>query len=110
MYIVLIMTIRVIRDKFGNKIKLIPDRLNHILTIHPEIKGLEDKIDLTLKDPDIVKQSIYDCNVHIYYKYFKKKPKEKHFAVVIKINDNNFIITTYITDRIKKGDLIWKKD
>jgi len=104
------MAIKIIQDKFGNKIKLTLDRLNHILTTHPEIKGLEDKISITLKDPDIIKQSIYESNVHIYYKHYKMKPKEKHLAVVIRINVNNFVITTYITDRIKKGDLIWKKN
>ena len=99
-----------IEDKFGNKIKLALDRLNHILITHPEIKGLKDKIGETLKDPDVIKQSIYESKVHIYYKYYKKKPQEKYLVVVTRIDINNFVITTYITDRIKKGDLIWKKN
>jgi hypothetical protein len=31
-------------------------------------------------------------------------------VAVIKINIDRFVLTGYISDRIKKGDVLWKKD
>jgi len=31
-------------------------------------------------------------------------------AVVVRIDEDKFMITAYITDKIKRGEEVWKKD
>lgn len=83
------------------------ERLNHIFMTHPEVKKFENVIRDVLKDPCILKRSVYDKEVVLYYKYFE--PIKKYITVAVKINVDSFVLTSYITDRIKEGDIIWKK-
>jgi len=50
--------------------------------------------------------------VVIYYKNYPKTPvTNKYLAVVVKINEmENFIITAYFTERVKKGEIVWEKN
>lgn len=97
---------RVITDVFGRNVRITKERLNHILMVHPEMKKLEDKISHVLKDPDYIKQSTYDEEVILYYKYFTSI--KKYITVVVK-RDMYFVLTSYITNRIKEGDVLWRK-
>lgn len=94
------------------KILLLEYHWEHIVEKHPE---LEDSylqfIPEILENPDLVKRSVHDQKVLLFYKYYEKIYNGKYVCVVVKLHpDNNFIITAYITDRIKKGELIWKKN
>lgn len=62
------------------------------------------------------RKSIY-CYIYLYIlvvccgHVIKTPVTNKYLAVVVKINEiENFIITAYFTDRIKKGELIWEKN
>jgi len=96
-------------DYFGNEIILSQQRWVHIIQEHPEIAGYLDEIKFTLKGPDLVKRSKRDEDVHLYYRFFKEVLRGKYILVVVKISVPNFIITCYITHRIKEGEIIWKK-
>ncbi len=91
-------------------IELPPERWKHITTEHPEVKKLKNKIKEVLRKPDIVKGSKRDKNVWLYYKFSQEIFGGKYLLVVVKKGDKSFILTFYITDRIKKGDFIWKKE
>jgi len=91
----------------GRKIKFTKERYSHIIIRHPELEGNLDYIEKTLMNADFVQESIYDKTVQLYYKTIKNK---EYFVVVIKVlNNHGFIITAYIANVIKKGEIVWKK-
>lgn len=61
-----------------------------------------------LKDPDEVRRSKQDPRVHLYYKSIGKVS----ICVVADHQDRKeaYIITKYLTDRIKEGEQIYVKD
>ena len=65
------------------------------------MKDKEEIVKDTLKNPNEIRTSRKDKRVFLYYKKFN----EKYSCVVAKhLNGDGFIITTYITDRIKMGE------
>lgn len=67
---------------------------------HPSIGSKEKEARETLRSPDIIRVSNSDEKVFLYYKkYFKN-----YLCVVVKHeNGRGFIITVYITNKIKEG-------
>ena len=98
------------KDKFNNTIKLTDKQWSHIIKEHPEIESYKDKLSDVLKNPDLVKKSKRDKDTFLYYRYYKGIYKGKYLLVVARTKNNPMLLTCYITDRIKQGDLIWKKD
>ena len=71
---------------------------------HPEIKNNFALVKSTLIMPDLITKSKIDKNVLLFY----KKTNGYWFCVVAKcFNIDGFIITAYITDKIKEGVRIW---
>jgi len=102
-------TVLEVVDLFGRKVKLSKERLNHILQ-RVEMRGQEGKMKKTLTMPDEVRKSIKDEKVWLFYKHFAHTPvSEKYMVVVVKIlSKAGTIITSYFTDRIKKGKVVWQ--
>ena len=72
---------------------------------HPEVKGKLLLIKETLKMPDLVTRSKVDKTVLLFY----KKINGYWLCVVTKSSVlDGFIITAYITDKIKEGEKIWE--
>lgn len=63
----------------------------------------------TLAEPDYVKRSSSDKKVLLYYRFVRGIFQGKHVLVVVKTDDRNFVVTAYITDRIKKGEEVWRR-
>ena len=84
------------------------ERRKHILE-HPEMKGMVRHIKETLLEPQKVIQSISDKDIGLYYRfYIGTKVGDKYLCVVVKtIKQDAFVLTAYLTDFIKKGDIIW---
>jgi hypothetical protein len=101
---------KVFFDRDGIAIQLTNERRRHILE-HPEMAMMEGAIEETLLDPQSVVQSITDAEVHLYYRfYFRTIVGGKFLCVVVKMRESGaFVLTAYLTDRIKKGDRIWPK-
>ena len=78
---------------------------------HPEMEGQLDRIKETVVDPNEVRQSTNDPSVSLFYKLYKETPvTEKYLLVVIKtVNKEGFIVTAFFTDRMKKGNVVWKR-
>ncbi len=77
-----------------------------IVTIkHPVMRGRETDVQNTLKRPDEIRQSRNDPTIHLFYKL--ESPKRWICAVVKRLNGDGFLITTFPTDAIKEGQLIW---
>ena len=89
-------------SSLGKKIRVTKDYWNKIIeTKHRIIKGKEDFVKATLHKPEEIRRSKKDSNVYLYYKSIDKD----YICVVAKhLNGEGFIITAYITDRIKLGE------
>lgn len=91
-----------VKSSLGKRIRVTKDYWNRIIeTKHTIMKGKEANVKDTLKNPHEIRVSRKDKKVFLYY----KKLNGKYSCVVAKhLNGNGFIITTYITDRIKIGE------
>lgn len=89
----------------GDYVRLTEERFNHIENDHPEMNGQIEKISETLVNPEQVEVSKSDSSVELYYKFYSKTPvTSKYMCVVVKDNNfDKFIVTSYFTDKIKKG-------
>jgi hypothetical protein len=74
---------------------------------HPSMKGLEEDVKNTLANPDEIRQSRRDSEVFLFYRL--QRPGRWICVVVKRLNKEGFLITTYVTDKIKEGNQIWKK-
>jgi len=91
----------------GERITITEHYWRYIVEVkHPQMEGKEKEVVETLKHPEEIRKSRRDPNTHLYY----KKTDNKFICVICKhLNEEGFIITTYITNRIKEGELTWKK-
>ncbi|MGH7916017.1 MAG: hypothetical protein ACREQE_01000, partial [Candidatus Binataceae bacterium] len=76
---------------------------------HPEMAGLEAAISETLRHPDLVIQSISDEAARLYYRFHAgTRMGDKFVSVVVKVEASDaFVLTAYLTDRPKKGTVVW---
>lgn len=98
-----------LNDHSGNQIELTRERWQHIITEHPEVSGLMDKLPEILCDPDLVKCSKRDKDVLLYYRYYPDIFGGKYLLAVVKIHKRSFLLTCYVTDKMKKGGVIWQR-
>lgn len=97
-------------SKIGKVVSLDEVRWRHVLE-HPEMKNQLDRIKETAVNPDEVRASVHGSSVLLFYKFYEETPvTEKYLIVVIKsLNREGFIVTAFFTDRVKKGDSVWRK-
>ncbi len=98
-----------ISDYRGNQIELTDERWQHIITEHPEVRRFKNRLSEMLSQPDLVKCSKRDKDVLLYYRYYSDIFGGKYLLAVVKINKRPFLLTYYVTDRIKEGDVIWQR-
>lgn len=93
----------------GITVRTTKDYWERIVNIkHPSVKPLREEVKQTLAAPDQIRKSKQDENVHLYYKSIGKL----HLCVVVDCTntDEGYIITAYLTDRIKEGEQTYVKD
>lgn len=98
-------------DRWGRRVRLTPERLGH-LQQHPETIGLED-IGRTLAEPGTVVQPSSDDSIRLYYRWVPETlVGRKYLCVVVKTHEGEdaFIVTAYLTDRVKKGAVVWTSE
>lgn len=97
-------------DVWKNSISLTDERKAHLLE-HPEMKEQEGKIAEALLEPDTVLRSRSDDTIRLFYRFYRRLVVgEKYLCVVVKYAESNiFIITAYFTDKVKRGEVLWKK-
>jgi hypothetical protein len=95
-------------DYRGRSLRLTAERLGHILG-HPELAGMEEQIAAALGSPAQVMQSISDPDAALYYLPQADTPfGDKWLCVVVKYEaDGGFVLTAYLTDKVKKGTQLW---
>ena len=99
-----------LRDFWGNSVSLTEERRVHLLE-HPEMRGQEDKLTETLLEPDMVIRSQSDDTVRLFHRFYQRLAVgDKYLCVVVKYAEGGvFIITAYFTDKVKRGEVLWKK-
>ena len=71
--------------------------------------GLEAAIAETLMHPALVIQSISDETARLYYRFYSgTRVSDKFLCVVVKVRPGDaFVLTGYLTDKPKKGTILW---
>jgi hypothetical protein len=68
--------------------------------------GQEEEVQDTLSKANQVRRSKSAPDVYLYY----KKTGKRYQCVVVKhLNGDGFVITAYVTDNIKEGEMIWTR-
>ncbi len=67
---------------------------------------MEEQVKKTLEEPDGIRISQDDADVYLYY---RRLDKHKIVVVARHLNEEGFIITSYITDKVKEGKQIWER-
>lgn len=70
---------------------------------------MESAIQDTLINPEAIRKSRTDDSVYLYYQYREGTAVgDKWLCTVVKyLKDDAFIITAYLTDKLKQGEQIW---
>jgi hypothetical protein len=77
-----------------------------VATKHPRMRGRENEVREALENADEIRRSIIDPTIYLYY---RKAAGHRVCAVVKHLNDEGFLVTAYLTDSIKVGEVIWKR-
>ena len=94
-----------VETPLGVKIRTTKDYWKKIVTIkHPIIAKYEEKVKESLKNPTEIRRSKQDPSVHLYY-------KDLGNIYVCTVcdhvdNKNGYIITAYLTKRIREGEKV----
>lgn len=101
----------VFNDYEARAIRLTDERWKHIAE-HPEMAGMRMAIEETLKAPDTVAQSASDPEARLYYRFYHRTMVGgKYACVVVKLSANDaFVVTAYLTERVKRGTVLWPKE
>ena len=97
-----------VQTSLGVTIRTTKDYWKRIITTkHPSIAKYEGEVKETLASPDEIRKSTQDRRVHLYY----KKIGKLYICVVADhiTEKEGYIITAYLTDRIKEGEQIYVK-
>ena len=94
-----------VRSKLGQRIRISKRYWEFIVKKHESGAGLEEQVKRTIRDPIYIRVSKEDDQVFLYY-----APHGKYFLCVVcrHLNGDGFIITAYLTDRIKKGVTVYE--
>ena len=74
---------------------------------HRILRDEKNGIIQTLESPDQIRRSRTDKNVYLFYRLIGSN--KWLCAVTKRLNGQGFMITAYVTDAIKKGEIIWNK-
>ena len=101
---------KILMDHEGRAIRLTDERLAHILE-HPEMQGMEGRIEETVMHPEKVLESHSDSQARLYHRlYMGTRVGDKHLCVAVKVADNDaFILTAYLVRQPVGGRQLWPK-
>jgi len=94
-----------VETPLGVRIRTTRAYWNKIVTLkHPSVAKYQEQVKLSLEHPDHIRRSKQDIRVHLYYKSIGKLYV---CAVADHVtNKQGYLITAYLTDRIKEGERI----
>ncbi|KAF0247141.1 MAG: hypothetical protein FD180_80 [Planctomycetota bacterium] len=98
------------RDYQGRLILLTDERREHVL-LHPEMRRWVKSLGSVLRTPERVIRSISDPSAELFYVWkTRTKVGPKYVcAVCIFKRRSAFVVTAYLTDRVKGGETLWPR-
>jgi len=96
-----------VTSPLGKRIRTTQEYFRKIVgTKHPGMRSKEQDVKQAIEKPDEIRRSKTDPEVYLYY---RKSDTLYTCAVVKHFNDEGFLITTYVTDVVKIGEVIWTR-
>jgi hypothetical protein len=96
------------RTPLGHRVVFTRDRWREIVRFkHPAMAGHERVVRDCVRDPEVIRASAKDENVHIYY-----RSSEDGYVCVVVGGDQpqeRFVVTAYFSKVIKKGHELWAR-
>jgi hypothetical protein len=76
------------------------------------MEGLAGAIEDTLRHPEKVVESLSDPQARLYYRFYVgTRVGDKWLCVVVKvIGEDAFVLTAYLSDRVKRGVQVWPRE
>lgn len=76
------------------------------------MEGLEGAIEATLAHSERVVESLNDPQARLYYRFYVgTRVGDKYLCVVVKVTgEDAFVLTAYLTDRVKRGVQTWPRE
>jgi hypothetical protein len=104
------MAARRYRDYQGRLILLTDERKRHIL-LHPEMRPWVKSIPSVLRTPERVIQSKSDASAELFYVWKTRTTIGPKYlcAVCVFRPRSAFLVTAYLTDRVKGGETLWPR-
>jgi len=98
----------VLIDYEGRAIRLTDERWRHI-SEHPEMARMREALEETLRAPEVVNESTSDPAARLYYRFYHRTiVGGKYLCAVVKLaKEDAFLVTAYLTDRVKRGEVVW---
>ena len=96
------------RTPLGHRVVLTRDRWREIVRFkHPALKGEEETARICVSDPELIRRSEKDPDVHLYY----RTAGPGYICVVVAGDDPEarFVVTAYFTKKLKDGEDLWTK-
>lgn len=102
-------TIFRVSSPLGYVVVLTRNRWREIIRFkHPAVAKCQDEARQCVSQPDVIRSSAKNPNVHLYYLQLKT---QQYLCVVIAPgqSEERFVVTAYLTTRLKEGDVLWKR-
>jgi hypothetical protein len=95
-------------------VELTDERRQHILDKHPELLPVHlDRLVDTVADPDEVRRDTRFPNTRLFSKWFEASERGKHVIVAVVSNEKpierHWIVTAYVSRRVRQGVSEWKR-
>ncbi|HKI30728.1 MAG TPA: hypothetical protein VKA46_02465 [Gemmataceae bacterium] len=97
-----------VASPLGYRVVLTRNRWREIIRYkHPALAGHEAAVRECITDPEVIRESAKDPEIHLYY----RAGDRGHLCVVVGCEDpdERFVVTAYFTKNIKKGRELWTK-
>jgi hypothetical protein len=98
-----------VTSPLGDSVVLTRNRWREIVRFkHPAVKPYQSEAKKCVSEPDLVRSSVKDPDVHLNY---LRLDSGNHICVVTAPSDadERFVVTVFLTGGIKQGDELWKK-
>ncbi len=71
----------------------------------------ESLVGEVLRAPELVRRSRHEQTVLVYYRFYGTLFGGKYVAVVMREEGRHgAVLTAYVTDAIKRGETVWRRD
>lgn len=97
----------VFEEVFGHHLHLDAEHRRHILADHPEVRPYLHRLGEVFRAPEWVKRSRRNPHVRLYYRFYPEIFDGKYLLGVARIGSPSIVLTCYITDMMRQGELLW---